>query len=267
MPKAVMWDGTGDWTTWDGLSAEVDESTVVFGAAKQPAAAGWKAAASSSSINRVPTSSAQKKKTERAQGFQYKAIDKKKKKAPRAAGLMSIVPDAPEEMDDEAEDIDENVAPSPYITSKKNAFAMLGDIMDAEEAEAEAEAAAAAAKAAAEAVAAKKKAVAKPKSVVTIAMEAVEKKGLTPVARRTRTAFRGVSETLKGVVDAVSPYLERSRSVLAEKGATATNMLFGASAAESAPAAKVTKKAAAPPTSAAAEAAPVRRSSRLRTAA
>ena len=183
---------------------------------------------------------------------------------------MPIVPDAPDEMDDEAEDIDENAAPSPYITSKKNAFAMLGDIMDAEEAEAEAEAAAAAAKAAAEAVAAKKKAVAKPKSVVTIAMEAVEKKGLTPVARRTRTAFRGVSETLKGVVDAVSPYLERSRSVLAEKGATATNLLFGASEkAEPAPAAKAaTKKAAAPPKPAAAAAeAPVRRSSRLRTAA
>ena len=86
-------------------------------------------------------------------------------------------------------------------------------------------------------MAAKKKAVAKPKSVVTIAMEPSRR--ATPLALR--TPFRGVSETLKGVVDAVSPYLERSRSVLAEKGATATNMLFGASAAESAPAAKVTK--------------------------
>ena len=76
------WDGR--WTTWDGLSAEVDESTVVFGAAGSPPprAEGRRLL---QQHQRIPTPPAQKKKTERAQGFQYKAIDKKKKKAPRAA--------------------------------------------------------------------------------------------------------------------------------------------------------------------------------------
>lgn len=232
-----MWSGMGDWTTWEGLTNEMDEPSVVFGTKKPasapkhvPQPASKKAAAASSKPDGF--------------GFKFNSGIGKKKKAPRGAGLMmkavqaEIVVETEEAMDED----EEMAEPSPYIKSTKNAFSALeGMIEEVEEASEKPAAEKKRVSAAKKAVIAP--AAAKKQSVVSMVAEAVEKKGLTPVARRTRRGFSAVSEAMAGVVEAVvkSPFVQRSRSALAEQSATASNLLFGKKA-EAAPA----KAAAAP---------------------
>ena len=217
----------GDWTTYEGLSAEQDYEPVVFGkkAASKPAGA------------RKSPAKPKEDKRINFRGVAAKGIDKKKKKAPRAAGLMKNREE--EEVEEEMEE-ETFSAPSPYIKSSKNKFAALGAIMDAEEAEAEAEERA---KAKAEADAANNVGLQVANAIGNFVREA----GKTPVARRTRTAFKGIGDVMQGVVNAVaSPFIERMNSK--ENAEPAAKEPAAAKA-----------KAKAPPV-----AAPVRRSTRLR---
>ena len=140
--------------------------------------------------------------------------------------------------------------PSPYITKKTNGFAALGAMMDEEEAAEEA----ARLKAEREA----NSMLAKVASIGNM----IKEKTATPVARRTRTAFTAISQTMSDVIAAVSPMIAAGKAP-ATKAAAAPP----AAAPEASGVRPKRAPAAKPPTAAKApivHEAPVRRSSRLR---
>ena len=213
----------GDWTTWEGLNEEnTFEPEKCWGKGSKPAAAsGWAAPSQPNGSRRVPTPGQKKN------GFNDASLARginKKKKAPRGAGLMTFGKTKKEEDEEEAAVAD---VPAPYIVSTKNAFAVLGDLIEQEET-----------------------------TEVAAAAEAAKAQAMpleSPMVRRTRNAIKAISKTMISVVAAVSPMLERHLSSLSGSTANVTN-------AETKPTA--TK----PPTKNIA-AAPVRRSSRLARAA
>ena len=218
-----------------GLSAENTYESVTFG--KAP---GKKSTSKSPRGGAAPV--------QRHAGVSMKAI-KKKKKEPRGAGLMKL---AAEPVPEPEEDV-ESVA-SPYIVDSKNPFGVLGDDMMTDE------------PSAAKPVAAKKNIV---EVVAEAASETIKAVGSTPVARRTRTAFKSISNTMSGVVAAIvnSP---AHFAAMANKPAPAEP---AEKPEVKAPAKSVTKPAAKPPVAKAkataapamvADNAPTRRSSRLR---
>lgn len=220
----------GDWTTYEGLAAEQDYEPVVFGTKKS-----------------MPKPSPAKPKADKRTNFggvAVKGIDKKKKKVARGAGLMSR-PAAPAE---EAEE-EEPTVPSPFIKNTKNPYAALGAMMEAEEAEAEAEANALAKAAASKNVV---------EHVADAVANAMSKASKTPVARRTRTAFKSITQTMSDVVAAVSnsPMITGKWNQPAKENAAPAPRATKAAAAKAAAAkATVTKEPVA---------APVRRSTRLK---